>query len=209
MKTLYSLQEHNTEVELAGASRWMVSYADFITLLFVLFMALYVLLNKEVQIEGKTPEQIIPEQVESSRQVLTARIAESLGAFPEVSLLQTAEGVVVEIGEAALFGSGSAVPASRAHALLTQIAHLLAQERFHIRVEGHTDDLPIQTSLYPSNWELSAARAAYVVRALAEAGVRAESLSAIGLANTRPAVENTTAENRAKNRRVNLVLTGT
>jgi chemotaxis protein MotB len=77
---------------------------------------------------------------------------------------------------------------------------------YQLSVEGHTDNVPIQTARYPSNWELSSARAARVTRKLIEQGVAADRIRAIGYGDTRPRSENDSAEGRAKNRRVTFVL---
>lgn len=106
-----------------------------------------------------------------------------------------------------LFPSGLATLSPSSYPLLAKIASLLTIDRVHpIAVEGYTDSLPIHTNRYPSNWELSTARASTVVRFLIGRGVTAKRLSAIGYAEQRPIASNATPAGRARNRRVEIVL---
>ncbi len=106
-----------------------------------------------------------------------------------------------------LFASGSATLDPRGNALLDEIAQLLNVDQTHpIDVEGNTDNVPIHSGLFPSNWELSSARASTVVRFLAGAGVSPQRLTAVGYADQRPLTSNATAAGRARNRRVEIVL---
>jgi chemotaxis protein MotB len=106
-----------------------------------------------------------------------------------------------------LFASGQATLSSKATGLLDEISALLNIDQAHpIDVEGNTDDVPIQSSIFPSNWELSTARASTVVRFLIGRGVGAHRLTAAGNADQRPLDSNATAEGRARNRRVEIVL---
>ncbi|HTA06054.1 MAG TPA: flagellar motor protein MotB [Solirubrobacteraceae bacterium] len=106
-----------------------------------------------------------------------------------------------------LFGSGSAALAAPGRPLLREIAGLLDVDQVHpVAVEGNTDDVPIHTAAFPSNWELSTSRASTVVRFLIGAGVHARRLSAAGYAELRPLASNATASGRARNRRVEIVL---
>jgi chemotaxis protein MotB len=114
--------------------------------------------------------------------------------------------IEVEIRTDILFPSGVAVLSPRAIPALQALAKALTPYPNPIRVEGHTDNVPIRTVAFPSNWELSSARAASVVHLLADGGVDPKRLSVIGLGEWRPAKPNTTAENRNANRRVLLVI---
>jgi len=106
-----------------------------------------------------------------------------------------------------LFPSGQATLDQRAHSLLSEIAALLNVDESHpIDVEGNTDNVPIQSSQFPSNWELSTARASTVLRYLAANGVSASRLTAVGYAEQRPLDSNATAVGRARNRRVEIVM---
>lgn len=106
-----------------------------------------------------------------------------------------------------LFGSGSAALDPQGRPLMREIAQLLAIDQVHpVSVAGNTDAVPIHTAAFPSNWELSTARASTVVRFLIATGVRAQRLSAAGYAELRPLASNATATGRARNRRVEIVL---
>jgi len=116
--------------------------------------------------------------------------------------------VEVEIRTDMLFGSGSATLAPAAEGVIAQLAAVLRGAPNPVRVEGHTDNVPIRSSAFPSNWELSAARSASVVRLLAAGGVDPARLAVLGLGEFRPAASNTTAAGRNANRRVLLVILG-
>ncbi len=116
------------------------------------------------------------------------------------------DGVEIAVGSDFLFASGSARVNPAANDILRQIADSLAPLGHAIRVEGHTDDVPISTAQFPSNWELSAARAAWIVRRMAERGIRPAQLTMQGFGEFRPAASNATPEGRAANRRVAIVV---
>jgi chemotaxis protein MotB len=106
-----------------------------------------------------------------------------------------------------LFASGSAVPQPAGIPLLHQIGQILAPEKsHHVNVEGHTDDVPIRTGQFPSNWELSGSRASAVVRALAQGGVGSGRMTAQGRAQLDPVTSNDTDAGRVLNRRVEILL---
>ncbi len=105
-----------------------------------------------------------------------------------------------------LFPSGDALPNDSAFGLLEKVAGILAPFDNPIRVEGFTDNLPISTDRYPTNWELSAARAGSVVRMLAADGVDPRRLAAVGYGEFQPIADNATEAGRARNRRVVLVI---
>ena len=92
---------------------------------------------------------------------------------------------------------------------MSAIAEVLAPTEFPITIEGHTDNVPINTPQFPSNWELSAVRATTVLRLFADSGVAAERLTAIGYADTRPVEPNVLADGRARNRRVTILIDST
>lgn len=114
--------------------------------------------------------------------------------------------VEVEIAADILFPSGSAAPTIAAAGIIQRVAELLSDLPNPVRVEGHTDDRPIRTTAFPSNWELSAGRAAGIVQLLAGQGIAYRRLSIHGFADQRPIADNTTADGRNANRRVTLVL---
>jgi chemotaxis protein MotB len=112
----------------------------------------------------------------------------------------------VEIQSDLLFASGVAVPGTTARATIEQLAGVLRDEPNSIRVEGYTDDVPIRTAQFQSNWELSAGRAASVVHVLSGAGVAEPRLAVVGYGEHHPVADNATAAGRNANRRVQLVI---
>lgn len=112
----------------------------------------------------------------------------------------------VEIKTDILFASGAATLAPSAQEVIEQLGKTLSRFPNHIKVEGHTDNVPISTAAFPSNWELSAARAATVVHLMMRSGVPARQLMVVGLGEQRPIASNDSAEGRNQNRRVLLVI---
>ena len=137
------------------------------------------------------------------------RIAKQDGLQGRVETTIDSRGLIVRLlTDKVFFDSGQAVIKSGAHKLLDAVAAIIRDEHTHpVVVEGHTDSQPIHSSLYPSNWELSGARAAAVVREFARIGVLQKRMSLAGFASEEPADTNTTAAGRAHNRRVDVVLT--
>jgi chemotaxis protein MotB len=115
---------------------------------------------------------------------------------------------ILTIPSTELFLSGDDQIISNVRPILEEIATIVKNEKLFVMIEGHTDNRPIHTHRFPSNWELSAARAASVLRLFLEQGVSAEHLAAAGRAEFRPVESNETPEGRARNRRVVLIITG-
>lgn len=129
------------------------------------------------------------------------------GLEGQVTLRTEDRGLVVSMADAVLFPSGSAELTPGARTILQQVGRALARLPNYLRVEGHTDNLPINTPAFPSNWELSTARATNVVRVLvAEAGIKPERLSATGYGEYRPVAPNDNEVDRSRNRRVDIVV---
>jgi len=124
----------------------------------------------------------------------------------EINLVFTREGLMMRMSEHTLFGMGSADIAAEALPLLDKVGAIIAKTAYLIRIEGHTDNLPIHTERYPSNWELSTARAVNVLRYfINNHNVDPRRLAAEGFSKFHPLVANDTAENRKKNRRVEII----
>lgn len=169
-------------------------------------------------------EPLTEEEIETAKQLANIaavrraqleRIAAEVEQAMAVMIMQDqvivrrhADRVEVEIRTDALFGSGSATLGRQAVDAISQLGNALSAGRNPIRVEGHTDNLPIRTREFASNWELSATRAAGVVRILAERGIDPARLAVLGLGEFRPAQANDTVAGRAANRRVLLVILG-
>jgi len=237
--------------------RWLVSYADFITLLFAFFVVLYAtsqMDNKKVvqvsaaihgafqelgvfsgsaqasalRVEAAPPGAVQapldPSQVAGVQSEdkaggggegvdvaqLKQELEEALGDEidrHEIEMRVTPEGLVVSLHELGFFDSGSAVLLQEGQAPLGRIASILNAKGFQIRVEGHTDNKPIRTRQFKSNWELSTARATEVVTLLVERyGLDPEQISVAGYSQYRPVASNATEDGRKVNRRVDLVV---
>lgn len=232
--------------------RWLVSYADFITLLFAFFVVLYAFSKadhqKQVEVTasidtafkslgifgqvtpepkkapnaGGSDEMPIPMSVVFGGDVLSpARVKNDLErirrdleqrlsnqvARHTVSIEMGRDGLVISLREAGFFDSGSARPRADTVPTLRQVAASLSHAPYDLRVEGHTDNVPMHSAAFDSNWELSSARATGIARLLLNLKVISpDRLSAAGYAEFHPVAANDTAEGRAKNRRVDLVV---
>lgn len=224
--------------------RWLVSYADFITLLFAFFVVMYsisslnegkykILSDSLVGVFNQPDRAIKPipigeERPQTSQGDLSTDVsqqADSEVVDPLQSIVRsmraafadligsdqlTVRGnemwVEIELNSSLLFPSGDALPNDQAFAILDKVANILSPFDNPIHVEGFTDNLPISTDKYPTNWELSAARAGSVVRMLAAGGVESARMAAVGYGEFQPIADNATAEGRARNRRVILVI---
>jgi chemotaxis protein MotB len=124
-----------------------------------------------------------------------------------VRLVEERRGLVVSLTEAGFFDPGSARLKESSETVLRAIAETLLEVHFALRIEGHTDNVPIHNAQFPSNWELSTARATHILSYLvANFSFKPEQLSVAGYGQYRPIATNTTAEGRAMNRRVDVVI---
>lgn len=248
-------------------NRWLISYADFITLLFAFFVVMYAISSVNVgkyrvlsdsmieAFERKGAKQSTSEltdgegdssqpislgepatsaiepvvldhfitaeelrDVEISEEVLEGRrrlgriaeqFASALESFIDDDLVEVKKNdlwVEIEIKSGLLFASGDAALQSKAAPVLKKISEVLQTTSNIIYVEGHTDNIPIETIEFPSNWDLSSARAVSVARELVNDGINPARLAAVGYGDNHPVADNKTAEGRFKNRRVTLVL---
>ncbi|HDR9760613.1 TPA: flagellar motor protein MotB [Burkholderia cepacia] len=209
-----SAADRDDELEGAQSGRWLISYADLITTLMVLFLALYVLqLAKYNALDARY--QTLARQAggaESAADVATPdhappwlALLDSLKSNGRISLVKAPHGVEIGIDAKILFNVGDARLLPDSSPVLNQIAQALSEHATgDILVEGHTDSQPIANAKYESNWELSSARAGSVVRYLTERGVAPHRLAAIGRADTQPLVAGDDAASRARNRRVTI-----
>lgn len=257
--------------------RWLISYADFITLLFAFFVVMYAISsvsegkyrvlsdslseifdntkgvatvipspielpieqrlpfdqvegkNQGVQIEGVN-EEVLNEVKEAPEEIVNPstgegiaegdRIRKSLGEIADdiryelipfidddlVLVNNTENKIEIEIKSEMLFASGEARLKSDVIPVLSNMATIMSTFNNPIQVEGFTDNQPIKTLTFPSNWELSAARAASVVHLLMRKGIDPERMSATGYAEFKPVADNSTKEGRQKNRRVMIII---
>ena len=241
-------RKHHVD-EAENTDRWMVSYADFITLLFAFFVVMYSMSSinegkyrvlSDTMIDAfktppKSPEPIQfgepdktitplqniidkpeviklkPEQAVDNRQMerLADNIKSAMQPLIDKKLIKVDHDklwVEVEMNTNILFPSGAAELSDQAYPILEELSEVLKGLPNHIDVEGHTDNLPISTQVYPSNWELSAARAASVVHLFTKNGVQPDRLSAIGFGEFRPIADNKSLSGRQRNRRVRVVI---
>jgi len=138
---------------------------------------------------------------------LVDQIGQLTEADPAIQVTHTHQGTRLSFEDQVLFDFGRADINPAGYEMLNQIAKAIKKVSKPVRVEGHTDNVPIQTRRFPSNWELSVARAVNVVKYFAEVGnIDPHRLSAVGYGESRPVAANDTASNRAKNRRVEILL---
>jgi len=238
-------KKHEEEVE--NHERWMVSYADFVTLLFAFFVVMYAIsqvnegkyrvlsdaLLQAFQPDGHRPVSIrtelqgssrgdanitlpIKRPVDAGRRRVEARmkgiaddirkVLEPLVKEGQVRVTESARGIAVEINASVLFTSGQAELNDGSIRSLAAVAQVLAVVGNAIEIEGHTDNTPISTPVFPSNWELSAARASRVVRLFAQSGVAPERMVAVGYGEYRSVDSNDTSEGKTRNRRVTVMI---
>lgn len=167
--------------------------------------------GKEAAPRGTVQQQAPSDQGETAVpiQEIARQIKEALGELQEAKLIEVRsepQRVEIELKASILFGSGSARVQPEAMPVLERIAAILTPFPNSIEVSGYTDNDPIRSFVFPSNWELSAARAASVVHLFADSGVRPERMAAIGYGEYQPVTGNDTAEGRSKNRRVILAI---
>ena len=135
-----------------------------------------------------------------------ADLNERLKKEKDITLVYSAQGLVMRLSDRALFDLGVAIISPQAIPLLKKVGDIIARTDFKVRIEGHTDNLPIKTSQFPSNWELSTARAVNVLRYFLGTGqISSRRLSAVGFGEFQPIVPNDSTEHRAQNRRVEII----
>lgn len=197
---------------------WLITYADTITNLMALFIMMLAISTVDLsafeQVSAQLQKDFTGKQTarpisEIKQQI--ERIVESKGLQDQVEVTQDKKGVVVEFSSNILFLSGKADLLPEIKPTFAEIAEELKSETYRsyvIEVEGHTDDNPIRTAEFPSNWELSARRATNVIRFMMDADVEKSRLKAAGYADIHPKVPNRDAhgkpipENQARNRRI-------
>ncbi len=229
-----SSMRHRAQLETSPArDRWLLTYADLITLLLAFFIIMFSMSHLDAKrfgkisralsgvLSGETRDPLRQPEFDDlegsgplkiSRQRVMMRSLE-LKAFEQgldnkkFETEITERGLVIHIMESALFKPGGSKLSNGALRILDLVASEIDSIPNHIRVEGHTDNSPISTGRFPSNWELSSVRATEVVRYFINAhGISGKRVSALGYGQFRPIRPNNTIENRAKNRRVDVVV---
>ncbi|WP_077529874.1 OmpA/MotB family protein [Vreelandella utahensis] len=182
---------------------WLLVYLDVMTLLVVMFVVMLTFAGDSDPETAADTTEPAPETVGPSPHPADWPEG-SLGDDIEIS--RSDEGLRLRISSGLLFESGRAELSQKGLDTLAELVPTLQRSSHPIVVTGHTDDVPITTDRYPSNWELSSARAAQVVRFFQKEGITPERMSAVGKAHTQPRTSNESAEGRARNRRVELLL---
>ncbi|WP_251978699.1 OmpA/MotB family protein [Salinicola avicenniae] len=191
---------------------WLTSYLDVLTLLLTLFVLLLSIIPRgesaSTQANGATSVTASTAPNQTGLEPLNEGLDPRLAGLdiPGVRVLQGQEGITLRIDDNLLFPSGQATLIAQGRHVIASLVDDLKTFDGRISVEGHTDNVPIATRRFPSNWDLSAARAIAVVRYLSAQGVDATRLRAIGYGDTRPMADNASAEGRAANRRVDILL---
>ncbi len=220
--------------------RWLVSYADFITLLFAFFVVMYsvssvnegkfrtvsssiraalkpivspLVTADPIKVGNRKAHQIAPD-LNKPLELVYRRLRQNFERLPteahiraRTSIIETDRGIVITMQDSVLFEPGRAVVLPDALPFLQAIGEVLSDYDREVKVEGHTDNVPISTDQFPSNWELSALRAVMVARLLTDVyQVNPKRVSAVALSHHRPLTDNSTPEGRAKNRRVEIVV---
>ncbi len=191
---------------------WLTTYADMMTLLMTFFVLLFAMSTldpvKLEQFGDSTKKESAQKKTkkvslsEINKEVKKLVVEEELQS--QVKVRMDARGVTLEIASDLAFGSGTATLSGPIKDFLKKMVGTMAKATYAIAVEGHTDNVPIRSGVFPSNWELSSSRASAVIRYLTSQGIEADKFRAIGFGDTVPKVANDTAENRAKNRRVDI-----
>ncbi|ERI07527.1 flagellar motor protein MotB [Aneurinibacillus aneurinilyticus] len=234
-------QKHDDHVNL---ERWLVSYADFVTLLFIVFLILFSMSAVDAQkfqalkesfsdITGSGSSLVMPapgsaatpttdkntgktktknaiaaeqERFEEIKEKME-QYTKSKGLDKSVMVNMDQNGINVTFTGAVLFANGDATLQPQAKGIIKDMFPFINSINNPLRIEGHTDNVPIRTAQYPSNWELSTARATNLVRYLSEEyKIKPERLSGAGYGEYHPIAPNDTPENRAKNRRVEIMI---
>ena len=234
-----AIRKRRLPEEQENPDRWIVSYADFITLLFAFFVVMYAISSvnenkyrvlsqslgnvfsstdaKDVAATLKAVSASVKsnnnEHLLAQEAVKMTRIAQDvhdvmapLVEQGKVRVVQNAQGVSIEINASLLFASGDAELNPQSTQALETVAQILKKDAHLLEVAGHTDNTPIATLFFPSNWELSAMRASRVARVLIAAGVAQDRITVLGHADTKPIADNTIEAERSKNRRVSITI---
>lgn len=232
MKGRDQLLKKKEDIPAPGAPLWNVTYGDMVTLVLCFFVALFAFSSidakkyEQVQLslrsalggtggvlsgsESVFDAKLIPSPVQQMYQEIKEAIEDSKWkGKAEVTI--TERGITISFKEKMFFKIGSAQIYSEAESILENVGKILKERKFPLRIEGHTCDLPIRSAQFPSNWELSAIRATNVAKFLInQVGFEPERISIAGYGQYHPLVPNDSEENRAKNRRVDIVIiTGT
>lgn len=215
-----NISKHDHDPSKSGEEdNWLLTYSDMITLLLAFFVVLIAVSYVDITLweqlkQGLRSEIMQDETVRTPLGEIKQDLDELLAEEKEegvVAINLERDGIYMLFGSSSFYGSGDAELLPRGQELVDKVVHALTAleyYRFNVDVEGHTDNVPITTLQFPSNWELSVARASNVVKYMIEEGIAADLLKASGYSDTHPVVPHTDEfgrdiiENRALNRRI-------
>jgi len=229
------MRRRRTVVRPSNRDRWLVSYADFITLLFAFFVVMYSAAQLDKRRAGQLATAIQtafmqkgslppnpsdvgggkpnssddPVGPDDEQTALQNEIQQTLAteiSNGEVGVRSSAEGLIISLREIGFFDTGSDQIKASSLGAFSQLADILRQSQSEIHIEGHTDNVPIHNARFSSNWDLSTARATATVRLFIHYGIDPERMAASGYAQYHPVASNDTSEGRAMNRRVDIVV---
>ena len=195
-------------------NRWVVSYSDFVTMLLALFIVMFAISQNVAKTQAKIIEdnnlQVIENATGETHKTVDELIQElntKLAENSSVKLVKDERGLIVRMNDSILFDEGSAIIKKNASNTFNEIINVLTTVDNKILVEGHTDSTPINTNTYPSNWELSTARATNIIGYIIRTGkIPPQRLSAAGYGEYMPIADNTSSGGRLLNRRVDIII---
>ena len=195
-------------------NRWVVSYSDFVTMLLALFIVMFAISHNVNKEQAKIIEDNNLQVVENASDVptktadeLIKELNEKLANNSSVTLVKDDRGLIVRMNNSILFDEGSAIIKKNASKTLDEVVGVISQVDNKVLVEGHTDSTPINTKTYPSNWELSTARATNIIGYIIRTGkIPPQRLSAAGYGEYMPIADNTSSGGRLLNRRVDIII---
>lgn len=195
-------------------NRWVVSYADLVTMLLALFMVLFAVSQNVTKYQAKiianhhmniSEKQVISE-VEQLEE-LKVLFSENISQNKNITFLKDSRGLILRLNNSVLFDEGSAIIKTEALQTVDEIINTISKIDNNVVVEGHTDSTPISNNKFPSNWELSTARATNIIAYMLKSGkIIPKRLSAVGYGEYMPVADNTSSGGRLLNRRVDIIV---
>lgn len=197
-------------------NRWVVSYADFVTMLLALFMVMYAVSRVDNQkltdFQNRMNKTFAGQpnvtKYQAAKQAQVEKIIrQNLSQSKSVKLLKSDKGLIIRVNNKVLFDEGSAQIKPQAQKTLDEITKVLTKIENPVIIEGHTDSTPIKNAKFPSNWELSTARATNIISYIVKnSKVSPKRLCAVGYGEYMPTGNNTTISGRNLNRRVDIIV---
>lgn len=224
---IHRFRKEELENELNRGALWAVTYGDLMSYLMIFFLILFSFaIAKSDKTKAKKYEESLSQiqkafggkadaarlekaRMQAEEQAMESRLREKMSESKFVQVESNSKKIKLVLTDAILFDSGRAVVKEKAQKVLSDIAVELQKMPNEVVIEGHTDNVPIKGGKYSSNWELSMARAYSVIGYMEKLGIAPQRLAGLGYGEYRPLTPNTTPEERAKNRRIEISLTKT